>query len=174
MLSKSKSLSVLLFLCGLIVALPASARLPRTLIPEVTFTTAAGLHKSFGNYQHEKLLIWQVATWCGSCAAGLHVLDEHSAELEKAGLKVILLRMYQDGGYPGMSITQFVNRVAPSLLHQSNWVIGDASASFARTYNPKKYPDIYYLIDRNGVVVAINGAPSATYGLISKFMTGKE
>ncbi len=171
---KSKSLPILLFLCGLIVTLPVSAQLPRTLIPGITFTTAAGLHKSFGNYQHEKLLIWQVATWCGSCAAGLHVLDEHSAALKKAGLRVILLRMYQDGGYPGMSITQFVKRVAPSLLHQSNWVIGDASASFAHTYNPKKYPDIYYLIDRSGVVVAINGAPSATYGLIKKFMTGKE
>jgi len=156
------------------VALPASAQLPRTLIPGITFTTAAGLQKSFGNYQHEKLMIWQVATWCGSCAAGLHVLDEHRAELKKAGLRVILLRMYQDGGYPGMSITQFVNRVAPSLWQQANWVIGDASASFARTYNPKKYPDIYYLINQKGVVVAINGAPSATYGLIKKFMVGKK
>ena len=39
----------------------------------------------------------------------------------------------------------------------------------ASRYNPRRYPDIYFLIDEKGMLQAVNGAPSATMSTIKKF-----
>lgn len=162
-------LSVAFLVLGLSVALPAAA-FPHALVPEASFTTVRGKAQTLNNYRHRKLMIWEVATWCGSCVAGLQAMQQHASELQMAGVTVILLQVYKNGGYPGMSIRNFVKRFAPNLLNAPNWVIGTAHADFSKIYNPKHYADLYYLIDADGKIAAINSAPGSSFPTIKQFM----
>lgn len=166
---KRRFFGLALFALGLTVALPAAA-LPQSLVPEASFTSLHGKTQTLGAYRHRKLMVWEVATWCGSCVAGLRAMQQHAPELQMAGVTVILLQVYKNGGYPGPSMHDFVKRFAPKLLSAPNWVIGTANADFSKTYNPKHYADIYYLIDPDGQVTAIKGAPGSTFGTIKQFM----
>jgi len=166
---KRRFFGLALLALGLTVALPAAA-LPKSLVPEASFTTLQGKTQTLGAYRHRKLMVWEVASWCGSCAAGLRVMQQHAAELKKAGVTVILLQVYKNGGYPGASMHDLVKRFAPKLLSASNWVIGIANADFAKIYNPGHYADIYYLIDPDGKVAAIQSAPGSTYPTIRRFI----
>lgn len=137
--------------------------------PEAPFTTVDGSTHSTSELKGSPTLLWLLSTWCGSCAAGLDALSQHTDEIAKTDLRVVVLRNYQNGGYPGADIAQFVSRVLPRLKVPERWMLGQASAGLDRAYNGKHYPDIYFLIDRQGRVRQVGGAPSATMDRILRF-----
>ena len=169
MTPRYKLIALVLLLAGAFLSFPAVA-FPTSLIPDASFTTLQGKTQTLGAYRNRKLMVWEVATWCRSCIAGLRAMQRHALELQMADITIILLRVYKNGGYPGLSIHDFVKRFAPGLLDAPNWVMGTANANFSKIYNSRHYPDIYYLINRQGKVIAVSSAPGATFATIRKFM----
>ncbi|MFT2095084.1 TlpA family protein disulfide reductase [Acidiphilium multivorum] len=121
-------------------------------------------------YRGQPLMIWEVATWCGSCKAGLRAFVHHEALIDKSNLKIIVLRDYKNGGYPGITIEKFAAQVAPALLKDPHFVFGDATKQLATAYNPHHYVDIYQLIDAQNQIVTTSSAPSVTFGKIERFI----
>lgn len=140
--------------------------------PTVPYATAGGRTLSTAQLKGHRTMLWLLSTWCGSCAAGLQAMADKADQLEKAGLRVVVLRNYQNGGYPGPDIRSFVDRVAPKLLKEPGWTFGEASPQLDYAYNRKHYPDIYFLIDASGRVQAVDGAPAATMDKILRFAQG--
>ena len=126
---------------------------------------------AIASFKGHPVMLWQVATWCGSCRAGLQTFEEQKALVDKSNIRIIVLRDYKNGGYPGISITAFAQQTAPSLLHDPHFVFGDDTEGLFALYNPKHYVDIYHLIDADGTIKAVSGSPSATFAKIQKFMT---
>lgn len=136
--------------------------------PNAWFTVPAG-RDSIAQFKGRKVMLWLLSTWCSSCQEGLRVLAREQPALQRAGLTVIVVENYRNGGYGGAPIASFVERYGASVQHAPNWVFGSAPRSFRSLYNPRNFPDIYYLIDQRGVVRVIDAAPSATLQKILAF-----
>lgn len=137
--------------------------------PNAWFSVPAG-RDSIAQFKGRKVMLWLLSTWCSSCQEGLRVLAREQPELQRAGLTVIVVENYRNGGYGGTPIASFVRRYGASVEHAPNWVFGSAPRSFGSRYNPRNFPDIYYLIDKRGVVRVIDAAPSATLEKILMFV----
>ena len=146
---------------------PAATKLP-VKAPPASFASG-GKQIPLARYQGKKVMLWMFSTWCGSCAAAFEALVEQQPALAKAGLRVIALKNFQNGGYPGPALQDFLKRFGAPLLKAPNWTFGEVSAEMAARYNPRHYPDIYFLIDEKGMLQAVNGAPGATMSTIKKF-----
>ena len=136
--------------------------------PAASFS-AAGRSVSVHAYRGHKTILWMFSTWCPTCEASAAALAEKQADFAKYGVQVVVLENYQNGGYPGPSIGEFALKYAPGVIQARNWTFGEATQGFATLYNPKAYPDLYYLIGADGVIDEISGAPSATLDTILKF-----
>ena len=66
------------------------------------------------------------------------------------------------------------SRMHPATLAAQNWLWGNASREATNVYNPTNFPDVYFLIDEDGIIRAIDGAPSATLDKIIKFSQKQE
>lgn len=130
---------------------------------------SGGQQRSLNEFRGRKVMLWLFSTWCSSCAVGLEALVENQQRLERAGLQILALQNYKNGGYPGPSINEFIDQYGPAVLNASNWVIGEVPAEMAEQYNPRGYPDIYFLIDEAGMVRAIQGAPASSISTILRF-----
>lgn len=95
------------------------------------------------------------------------MLEQNNDKLN--GMKVIALETFDDAGYKGIPIGRFIQKNAPTSLKYSNWIWGHASKQATEIYNSKNYADIYYLINKNGIIKSIDGAPSATINKIVSF-----
>ncbi len=137
------------------------------LAPNAVFTTIDGKQTALSAFKGKKVMLWLVATWCSSCSEGARVLSQNEKAL--GNLTIITLKTYGNAGYPGPSIKTFAEQSAPKMLLAKNWLWGNASQNMARTYNPRNYPDIYFLIDKKGIVREVSDAPAATIGSIIKF-----
>jgi len=104
----------------------------------------------------------------------LKVLSDNQPQLKKLGLTVIALVNYKNGGYPGPTAQEFAEKYAKAVTKAPNWLFGNASKKLASIYNPKGYPDIYFLIDENGFLETISDAPSATIDKIINFAKSKK
>ncbi len=142
------------------VAIHASA-------PEAIFTNLQGASIKLSSFKGKKVMLWLVATWCSSCSEGARVLSQNEKAL--GNLTIITLKTYGNAGYPGPSIKTFAEQSVPKMLLAKNWHWGNLTKQSAQVYNPRNYPDIYFLIDKKGVVHEINDAPAATIGDILKF-----
>lgn len=120
-------------------------------------------------FEGKPVMFWLIATWCPTCSAGTKVLAERISEIEKYDLQIITLKIYNNLGYPGPSIEEFGKNWAGEAFNSSNWFWGDASKEASFTYDPKGFPDIYYLIDKEGIIRAKDTAPSATINKIIDF-----
>jgi len=149
---------------GAATGLPAKA-------PPATFSTGAK-QVSLADYRGEKVMLWMFSSWCSSCKAGLDALAAEQPRLAQAGLRILALRNHENGGYPGPSARAFFEQFGKPLLSAPNWVVGDVSPEMAARYNPRRYPDIYFLIDAQGMVRAVNSAPAATIDTILRFAKG--
>lgn len=136
--------------------------------PDVSFEVA-GKKTSISQYAGHKIMLWLFSTWCGSCEAGLKALAKHRQELAQDGVTLIVLDNYKNDGYPGLTTDEFVQKVAPELENASGWIFGTASKTLAETYNPKRFPDIYFLIGSKGLIQAISGSPNVTMQKILRF-----
>ena len=139
--------------------------------PDAPFESQAQQY-SIAQFKGRKVMLWLLSTWCPSCGVGMQALVEKQPQLQQLGLTVLALKNYENGGYPGPSLDAFVERFGGSLRQAPNWIFGDVSRELAAKYNARNYPDIYFLIDEQGMVQAVNGAPSATMDTIMTFATG--
>lgn len=122
------------------------------------------------SFKGQPVMLWQVATWCPSCAVGLQTLAQNQALIDASKLKVIILRDYQNGGYPGEDMEKFVAANAPALLHDSHFLIGEDTETLFKRYNPHHFVDVYYLIEPNGQVALTASAPSMSFDKIEQFI----
>ena len=137
--------------------------------PDVTFTTIDGRERRLAQFHGRPVMLWLFATWCPSCQAGAAAIAEHLTEMEQAGLQIIQLKLYNDLGYPGPSIQDFARAYTPPGRSSPTWLWGDASEALSYAYDPKGYPDIYFLIDREGIVREISGGPNTAIAQILSF-----
>lgn len=118
----------------------------------------------------QPVMLWQVATWCGSCKVGLQALAHHQSLIDASDLKVIILQDYQDGGYPGEDMEKFVAQNAPTLLHDSHFIIGNDTEALYKTYNPRHFVDVYYLITSSKRISVESSNPAITFAKIQHFI----
>ncbi len=151
------------------------------LSPEkLPFSVAASSFSSqnkqhlLSEYQGKKVMLWLFSTWCHTCVASVKAMQKNQAILKKNGLVILALRNYNNGGYPGVSMAEFMKKFAAEVIGQKNWVIGEASKQMDKKLNPKKFPDVYFLIDEQGLVKAVNTAPNRTMKTILAFAAGSK
>ena len=135
--------------------------------PEATFRTINNKQVSLSDYRGKKVMLWFLATWCSSCSAGARVLAQNNSKL--GNLTIIAIETYGDAGYQGPPVKEFAQRTDPNLLSMPNWVWGNASQEATAIYNSRNFPDIYFLIDENGILQDVDSAPAATINKIIQF-----
>ena len=143
---------------------------PGQLAPNASFRTVDGTVQQLDAYQGHPVIVWQVTTWCPSCAAGLRTFAEHKAQIDQSNMTVLVLRDYKNGGYPGPGMRDFANSVAPALLKDPHFVFGEDTQALFERYNPDKFVDIYQVIAPDGKVRLVSSSPSATFGKIEVFL----
>lgn len=136
--------------------------------PTATFLSR-GKNVSLNAYRGQKVMLWLFSTWCPSCQAGLAALAQEQTALTAGRVHLIVLENYRNGGYSGPSMQTLMNQHARSVESAPNWTIGTATQPFARVYNAKAYPDIYYLIGADGKIEVVGSAPSASMSQILAF-----
>jgi len=165
------NLSVIIFVGAIFIIGKISAA--QTIsAPDAPFKVGAKTY-NLSQFRGRKIMLWLFSTWCPSCQVGLKALSDKQQQLKKSGLIIIALENYKNGGYQGPTIREFVGKYGKSVAKSPNWFFGNASAELARIYNPKRYPDIYFLIDEKGIIRNINDAPAATIDKIINFAAGK-
>lgn len=132
-----------------------------------------GKKMNLQSFKGQPIMLWQVATWCKSCAVGLQTMAQNQALIDASNLKVIVLRDYKNGGYPGDDMEKFVAANAPALLHDSHFIIGEDTEELFNRYNAHHYIDVYHLIEPDGHIAAISSAPSVTFDKIEQFIKAK-
>jgi len=140
-------------------------------IPNVSFTSQSKQH-SLSDYKGKKVILWLFSTWCHTCVASVKAMQKNQVLWNKTGLVILALRNYDNGGYPGVNMPAFMQKFAPKVKSLNNWVIGEASQQMDEKLNAKKFPDIYFLIDENGIVQSVNTAPNISMDIILKFANG--
>ena len=182
-LARGKTLLAALVLAGLAAATaaaapkgkmgPTNAPMPQDMVAPNAPFTMEGKSVELKAYMGHPLVVWQVTTWCPSCKAGLRTFAQHQAEIDKSDMTVLVLRDYQNGGYPGPSMHKFVEQTAPKLLNDPHFVIGDDTKALFDLYNPHKFVDVYQVIAPDGHVAVVSSTPSATFDKIQHFIKPK-
>ncbi|MGC8516777.1 MAG: TlpA family protein disulfide reductase [Candidatus Acidifodinimicrobium sp.] len=121
--------------------------------PNYTFQLANGSIENVDSYRGEPLLLWFVATWCSSCAQGNSVLANNLAFFKSHDIKIVELEQYDDLGYSGMPISQFISEYGNNTYVRG----GTAGYNMTLAYNtpPSLQLDIYYLIGPDGRILYI-------------------
>ena len=130
--------------------------------PNGTFTTLSGRTEQVASLRGQPTLIWFVTTWCSSCQYGTHVMATDIAKLAAKGVRVEEVELYQDMGQNGTPIGAFAKSLAGAQYDNPDWSFGISSASLTRTYDPKSYLDIYYLLNAKGKITYVNSSPGST------------
>ena len=152
----------------------ASAQTPAAVklgapAPDMAFTTMDGTQRRLSEFRGRPVMLWLFATWCPTCIYGTIAVAEKFDRLQQAGIQIIQLKLYNNVGYPGPSVEEFAKRHAGSIPPSPDWLWGTASREGSFTYDPRGYPDIYFLIDKDGVLQAVDVAPHATMDTILTF-----
>ncbi|ABW02331.1 TlpA family protein disulfide reductase [Caldivirga maquilingensis] len=124
----------------------------------------------FLNHGHY-VLVYFVSTWCSDCAIGLIMLS-HRLEpiLQSHNVIVLVLENYNDLGYQGEPVNEFVSYFAGNS--SKYFTVGIASLKMTETYNPEGYPEIYYLIAPNGKIIYENTDLAGTYNSLISIVNG--
>jgi thiol-disulfide isomerase/thioredoxin len=141
--------------------------------PALSFRTGSRL-RSLRAWRGKKVLLWLFSTWCPSCRVGLHALARREAVLRADHLSLVVLENHDDGGYAGPALGTVLARYAPGVRSAPNWTFGHATRAFAAVYNPRSYPDVFYLIRPDGTIARVSSAPGAHLGLILRFARGEK
>ncbi|MDE2343734.1 MAG: redoxin family protein [Betaproteobacteria bacterium] len=172
-------LAGLLVIPALAIAAPSGVMGPKNAPNPVEQTAPAAAFTSNGktvaldSFKGHPVILWQVATWCGSCRAGLRTFAHEKALIDKSDIRVIVLRDYKNGGYPGIGITKFAEQTAPSLMHDPHFVFGDDTKALYSLYNPHHYVDVYDLIGADNKIKTVSSTPSATFGKIKALISSE-
>ena len=137
--------------------------------PDMAFTTVGGTERRLSEFRGRPVMLWLFATWCPTCVYGTIAVAEKFDRIQRSGIQIIQLKLYNNLGYPGPSVEDFARRYAGSIPRSSDWLWGAASQEGSYTYDPRGYPDIYFLIDKDGLLRAANLAPHVTMDTILAF-----
>lgn len=149
--------------------------LRRRTVPGVgILTTMDDTQRRLSEFRGRPVMLWLFATWCPTCVAGTIAVAEKFDRLRQAGIQIIQLKLYNNLGYPGLSLEDFANRYASSVAPSPSWLWGEASQIGGFTYDPRGIPDIYFLIDKDGIIRAIEPAPHVTMDKIMAFAASVE
>jgi thiol-disulfide isomerase/thioredoxin len=132
--------------------------------PDYNFLLDNGSYANLSRYKGHTTLLWFVATWCSTCAQGNQAVNQNYQFFKSHGIKIVELEMYNDLGYPGPAITNFVSSYAPNAYSNNTLIPALSGYNMTARYDPNGYLDIYYLISSNGTVLYINGSPASTLG----------
>ena len=167
-------------LLALILVLSAVYRsvLPRTSAaeatlgagaPELTFTVVGGVQHRLSEFHGRPVMLWFFASWCPSCQAGTEAIARAFPQLRQAGLQIVQLRLYHNLGEPGPSAAEFARAFARPAYASPRWLWGEASQEASYTFDPRGYPDVYFLIDKDGIIREISGGPNTAIDQILSF-----
>jgi len=137
--------------------------------PDFSFTTVDGRTFQLSDFRGQPVMFWLLATWCPTCQVSAQALAERIDEIERLGLVIVTLKLHNNLGYPGPTIEEFGRRWASEAFNSPNWLWGDASQAVSFSYDPRGVPDIYWLIDPQGIVRARDTAPNTTLNRILEF-----
>jgi thiol-disulfide isomerase/thioredoxin len=152
---------------------PINAPGPETMVASNAPFTVDGKSVELKTLLGHPLVIWQVATWCPSCKAGLETFAQHQAAIDRSDMTILVLRDYQNGGYPGPGIHEFAKSVAPKLLNDPHFVFGEDTKTLFDRYNPHKFVDVYQVVAPDGKIAVVSSAPSASFVNIERFINPK-
>lgn len=142
--------------------------------PDITFNTTNGATHRLSLFRGRPVMLWFFASWCPTCKVGTSVVAQNFDRLERSGLQIIQLRLYNNLGYPGPTAEEFAKIFAKKSLSSRAWLWGQATYKASYLYDPRGYPDIYFLIDKAGVIRRIDGVPHATIDKILAFVEGQK
>ncbi|MGC8537800.1 MAG: redoxin family protein [Candidatus Micrarchaeia archaeon] len=138
--------------------------------PNKGFYLQNGTDTNLSAYSGKEVLLYLVTTWCSTCAEGTQALGKNIAFFNLRNVSVLEIEAYKDFGYAGPTINQFVNTYAGQ---SSKYITaGYSGYNLTKTYDPKGYLDIYYLISPSGKVLYVNGEPSATLNQLEAAIRG--
>ena len=137
--------------------------------PDMTFTTTDGVQRRLSEFHGRPVMLWLFATWCPSCQAATAAVAENFDRLKAAGVQIIQVMLYDNLGFRGPSVADFAKRHAKSVAPSPDWLWGEASREGSYTYDPGGYPDIYFLIGKDGILEAADLTPHVTMDKILAF-----
>ena len=137
--------------------------------PDIAFTAVDGTERRLSEFHGQPVMLWFYASWCPTCQVGTVAVAGKLEQLKQAGIQIIQLQLYNNLGAPGPSVEEFATQYTSSVPRSPNWLWGEASLVASYTYDPSGYPDIYFLISRDGIVQEIAPAPHVTMNIILEF-----
>ncbi len=137
-----------------------------TTAPNTSFLLINGTMQKISDYRGHIVLIYLVATWCSSCIVGTRALAKNIDFFSNNNVTIIELELYKDLGYHGPDINKFINTNVNNISERNRIIRGYATYNMTKLYDAKAYLDLYYLINTNGKIVYVNGAPKETMNLL--------
>lgn len=123
------------------------------LAPDIPLTLTNGTTIRLSDLRPHPVLLWFVATWCSSCAESAYYLNsQYYQMLHSKGVVIITVELYDDLNVSGPSISQFAQQYGGGL-GKPGWFYATSDWEATRTYDPKAYLDVFYLINGQGVIV---------------------
>ncbi len=140
--------------------------------PAFTYRLIDGKALTPATLRGHRYLLWVMATWCPSCTTGASVVAHHIALLRARHMLVVQMEAAGDLGYPGPSLTSIRDGIGEAA-RSPNWFWGVLTQEQSLAIDPSSIPDVYYLVDASGRVVAQGSAPGAHWGDIENFAEGR-
>lgn len=121
--------------------------------PDFTFTDLGGSSHTLSSYQGHPVVLWWIATFCGSCSQGTQLFAQsYASQYRSAGVSMIEVESYNNLGQGGPSLSTFASQ--NSYSNQPGWVMGQGSSGGTTSYNPDGYLDVYYVINSQGSILS--------------------
>ncbi len=140
--------------------------------PDIAFTTIEGTRHQLSEFRGRPVMLWFFATWCPTCLVGTRAMAENFDLVKETGIQIVQLRLYNNLGFRGASVEEVATQYAGDAYPSSRWLWGEASQIASFTYDPRGYPDVYFLIDDEGIVQDADAAPQVTLDKILAFARG--
>jgi thiol-disulfide isomerase/thioredoxin len=124
----------------------------KNLAEDFSLKLINGTIVKLSDFKGKPVLIWFVATWCSSCWNGAELLAKnYYPKFYELGVIIITIQLYNNLNQPGMSMEEFASRFIGGM--KQNWYIGVSDPKTTQLYDPEGYPDVYYIINKQGYII---------------------
>jgi len=120
----------------------------------------------------QKYILWVMGTWCPSCKAGSQIAAQHIGDLQRGHVALVEMEAYDNLGGSGPTLESVKDGIGKAT-EAPNWYWGVLTQEQTATIDPKSLMDVYYLVNKDGTVVAQGMAPGAHWDQIESFVNGK-